>query len=148
VKVESSVDIFRVLLFVSFSLTLCVFASLTLSLSLFHFPDLCKLLLIQTERTIHYKSLFYNEKAFSISRQPSSKRHIQQQKKVYFLSFLYFHYSFCIEGGKAERKFESKRRGWVEWKTIPKELLPTTTIAKKKKTRERERAREQKTTPT
>lgn len=64
VKVESSVDIFRAFLrrlFLSF----------------------CVLLLIQTERTIHYKSLFYNERhSFRGSR---VKAHTEE--KVYFPFF-------------------------------------------------------------
>lgn len=81
VKVESSVDIFRAFLrrlFLSF----------------------CVLLLIQTERTIHYKSLFYNERhSFRGSR---VKAHTEE--KVYFPFFLLF---VCIkEWGGRRRKFE------------------------------------------
>lgn len=74
VKVESSVDIFRAFLrrlFLSF----------------------CVLLLIQTERTIHYKSLFYNERhSFRGSR---VKAHTEE--KVYFPFF--FCYSFVSRSG-------------------------------------------------
>lgn len=69
VKVESSVDIFRAFSFTCFSFSL-------------FFPQLsCVLLLIQTERTIHYKSLFYNERhSFQDSR---VKAHTAEKRRKF-----------------------------------------------------------------